>query len=81
MVKSDKKDPRDSIAHPFGEKKDLINPLKNAHKFKVDESDSFVDDYLNNKIVDTEKRDKEYKSLLKSLNSISSESNTSEEEK
>jgi hypothetical protein len=81
MVKSDKKDPRDSIAHPFGEKQDLINPLKNAHKFKVDESDSFVDDYLNNKIVDTEKRDKEYKSLLKSLNSISSESNTSEEEK
>jgi hypothetical protein len=81
MVKSDKKDPRDSIAHPFGEKQDLINPLKNAHKVKIDENDDFVDDYLEGKISDTERRDKEVEGILRSLGSISSASNTAEEEK
>lgn len=81
MVKSDKKDPRDSIAHPFGEKQDLINPLKNAHKVKIDENEDFVDDYLEGKISDTERRDREVEGILRSLGSISSASNTAEEEK
>lgn len=81
MVKSDKKDPRDSIAHPYGEKKDLVNPLKNAHKTKIDEGDGFVDEYLSKNISDAERRDLEVKSILKSLNGISSAYNTAEEEK
>lgn len=81
MVKSDKKDPRDSIAHPYGEKKDLINPLKNAHKVKIDEADDFVEEYLDEKIVDAEKRDRNVESILKSLGNINSGFNTTEEEK
>ncbi len=80
MVKSDPKDPRDSIAHPFGEKQDLINPLKNAHKVKIDENEGFIDDYLDNKINDAEKIDKDFMSLINSLTKISSGSNTTEEE-
>ena len=32
MTSHDTKNQSDSITHPFGEKQDLINPLKNAHK-------------------------------------------------
>jgi hypothetical protein len=81
LVGSDKKDPRDSIAHPFGEKEDLINPLKNAHKVKIDETEEFVDSYLDDKINDAERRDHEVKGILKSLDSISSRSNTAGEKK
>ena len=81
MAGSDKKDPRDSIAHPFGEKEDLVNPLKDAHKFKIDETEEFVDSYLDGKLNDAERRDHEVKSILKSLGSISSRSNTSGEKK
>lgn len=80
MANSDKKDPRDSIAHPYGEKKDLINPLKNAHKVSIDENDGFIDSYLSRNIDDAERRDLEVESILKSLNNISA-LNTTEEEK
>lgn len=80
LVGSDKKDPRDSIAHPFGEKQDLINPLKDAHKTKIDESDSFIDDYLDKNINVAEKRDRELEGIIRSLAGISSVSNTTGEE-
>jgi hypothetical protein len=32
MTSHDPKNQSDSISHPYGEKKDLINPLKDAHK-------------------------------------------------
>lgn len=79
MVGSDKKDPRDSIAHPYGEKKDLINPLKDAHKVKIDENDDFVEEFLNKSIRSTEMRDLEVEGILRSLDSIGSVSNTTEE--
>lgn len=80
MVKSDKKDPRDSIAHPFGEKQDLINPLKNAHKPDLAEGDEFVEKYLTSKIGQIERSDLEVEGIIKSLRSINSASNTPEEE-
>jgi hypothetical protein len=81
MVKSDKKDPRDSIAHPHGEKKDLINPLKNAHKVKIDEGDSYIEDFLDKSLKSTERHDLEVEGILRSLGSIGSVSNTTEEKK
>jgi hypothetical protein len=81
LVGSDKKDPRDSIAHPFGEKQDLINPLKNAHKVKIDENDEFVESFLDKNIVDAERRDLEVEGILRSLKGINSAFNTTEEEK
>ena len=80
LVGSDKKDPRDSIAHPFGEKEDLINPLKNAHKTKIEEADNFIEDYLDKNINVAEKRDREIEGIIKSLSGISSVSNTTGEE-
>lgn len=81
LVKSDKKDPRDSIAHPYGEKKDLVNPLKNAHKVKIDENDDFLENYLDKNLSKTERHDLEIEGIIKSLKGIGSESNTSEGEK
>jgi hypothetical protein len=81
LVKSDKKDPRDSIAHPYGDKKDLINPLKDAHKVKIDESDDFLVDFLDDKINDAERRDLEVESILRSLGKNIPKSNTSGEDK
>ena len=50
LVKHDKKNQTDSIAHPFGAKNDLINPFKDVLKeldddeeFEIDESYSFND--------------------------------------
>lgn len=80
LVGSDKKDPRDSIAHPFGEKEDLINPLKNAHKVKIDENEDFVEKFLNKSINETERHALEINGIIKSLKGISSASNTTEEE-
>ena len=81
MVKSDKKDPRDSIAHPYGDKKDLVNPLKNAHKVKIDESDDFLDDYFDDKLSDAEKRDHAVESILRTLDRKNPKSNTKGEDK
>lgn len=81
MVKSDRKDPRDSIAHPHGEKKDLINPLKNAHKVKIDEGDDYIEDFLDKSLKSTERHDLEVEGILRSLGSIGSVSNTTEEKK
>jgi hypothetical protein len=81
LVKSDKKDPRDSIAHPFGDKKDIINPLKNAHKVKIDESDEYLDDYFDDKLSDAERRDIEVETILRSLDKKNPKSNTKGEEK
>jgi len=80
MVRSDKKDPRDSIAHPFGEKQDLINPLKNAHKPDLSENDEFVENYLSRKIGQIERSDLEVEGIIRSLGNTISASNTPEEE-
>ena len=82
MVGVDKKDPRDSIAHPYGEKKDLVNPLKNAHKVKIDESDNdtFLESYLDRNLDATEMNQQQIDSILKNLRPNISESNTSGEE-
>ena len=75
LVGVDKKDPRDSIAHPFGDKKDIINPLKNAHKVKIDETDkTYVNNFLDKNIDITENRMTEIDSLIKTLRSKSSAS-------
>ena len=79
LVGSDKNDPRDSIAHPYGEKKDLINPLKNAHKPDLDESGTFIDDYLDSRLRYTENQDLEIRGIINSLGTISSVSNTTGE--
>jgi hypothetical protein len=79
LAGSDKKDPRDSIAHPYGEKKDLVNPLKDAHKVKIDEKDDFIEKFLDKSIRSTEQRDLEVEGILRSLDSIGSVSNTTEE--
>jgi hypothetical protein len=79
LAGSDKKDPRDSIAHPYGEKKDLVNPLKNAHKIKIDEKDSFIEKFLDRSIRSTEQRDLEVEGILRSLDNIGSVSNTTGE--
>jgi hypothetical protein len=82
LVGVDKSDPRDSIAHPYGEKKDLVNPLKNAHKVKIDESgnDDFFDTYLDSKLDITEMNQHNINRIIKNLRSNNSESNTPEEE-
>jgi len=86
MVGVDKKDPRDSIAHPYGEKKDLVNPLKNAHKVKIDEkdgteeSDVFLESYFNKNLDATETNQQQIDRILKNLRPSISESNTSGEE-
>jgi hypothetical protein len=47
MVKHDKSDQTDSIAHPFGAKNDLINPFKDVLKEIEDDEDFFEnDDYV-----------------------------------
>lgn len=84
MVGVDKKDPRDSIAHPYGEKKDLVNPLKNAHKVKIDESEkdnSFIESYFDRNLDMTEISQHQIDRILKNLRPNISESNTSEEDK
>jgi hypothetical protein len=82
LVGVDKDDPRDSIAHPFGNKADLINPLKNAHKIKIDETDgNFINNFLNKNIDITENRMSEVDSLIKSLRTRSSVSSNTTEEK
>lgn len=80
MVGIDKDDPRDSIAHPFGDKKDLINPLKNAHKVKIDEDDDFVGNFVERNIISTESKMSEIDSIIRSLKPTSSvPSNATEE--
>jgi hypothetical protein len=83
MVGVDKKDPRDSIAHPYGEKKDLVNPLKNAHKVKIDEGDkddSYIESYFDRNLDVTEMNQQQIDRILKNLRPSISESNTSEED-
>lgn len=81
LVGHDKTDPRDSIAHPYGEKKDLVNPLKDAHKVKIDEGDEYLDEYLDDKLNDAETREREVKSILRMLDKNSPKSNTKGEGK
>jgi hypothetical protein len=82
MVGVDKKDPRDSIAHPYGEKKDLVNPLKNAHKVKIDEdgNDKFLENYFDRNLNVTEINQQQINSILNSLKTNISASNTPEED-
>jgi hypothetical protein len=71
----------DSISHPFGDPKDLINPMSG----RLDESD-LINNFLDEGINKQEKMTSQIKSILKNLENkiprqrnIISESNTPEE--
>ena len=63
MTTHSRKDQSDSIAHPFGHKQDLVNPLKGL---KLTE-DNFLDSFLDQKITQNAKMTSEMRSTLKSL--------------
>ena len=69
MTMHDRKNQSDSITHPYGHKSDLINPLKNALKGTGLSEESFVDNYLDEKITQTVKMTAQLRSTLKSLES------------
>jgi hypothetical protein len=65
MTSHSRKDPSDSVANPYGNKSDLINPLKGL---KLEE-DSFVNKFFDEKIAQNTKMTSELRSTLKSLDS------------
>jgi hypothetical protein len=73
MTSHDSKNQSDSLTHPFGEKQDLINPMKNAHKDLM-KFESRDDHYSDTSTVEID-------SIVKSLkNKFKSPSKQSEEE-
>jgi hypothetical protein len=80
MVRHDKSDQTDSIAHPFGAKNDLVNPFKDVLK-ELDEDDDIDDTFEFNST-----KISEIKSVVSSLrrsnisNRQNSVSNTTGEE-
>ena len=63
MTTHTRKDPSDSVANPYGNKSDLINPFKGL---KLEE-ETFIDKYFDEKIVQNTKMTSELRSTLKSL--------------
>lgn len=81
LVSHNPKKRTDSISHPFGDPKDLVNPMKG----KIEESD-LVNDFLDEGINRQEKMTSHIKSILKNLETkiprqrnLISESNTPED--
>jgi hypothetical protein len=84
LTSHDPKNRSDSISHPFGNPRDLINPMSG----KLDESDDFLSGFFDQKISSHEKMTFDIRSTLKSLkdkipnrsrSTLISESNTSED--
>ena len=65
MTSHSRKDPSDSVANPYGEKSDIVNPFKGI---KLEE-DNFINKYFDEKIVQNTKMTSELRSTLKSLDS------------
>ena len=63
MASHSRKNQSDSITHPFGNKGDLINPLKGL---KISE-ETFIDSFLDQKISQNTKMTSQMRSTLKSL--------------
>ena len=59
----------DSVAHPYGHKSDLVNPLKNALKGTGLSEELFINNYLDEKITQNVKMTAQLRSTLKSLES------------